>query len=164
MFINQIGNTLVTVWEKIIEFNQKCMPSSYVSKYRHCCSFNDLLQNFHNTIIWASALEYHCLLTLEMRRRIHTIFWYHLLSSNFGLLDCHCQLDLSNYFPLVKGTECRKCLSKVSSRSLTTYHLYEDQAGQVYFILIKPILRCEFRITISSSFPLLCILFAVLSM
>lgn len=83
------------------------------------------------------------LLTLEMKREMHKDLLevlacqylyscYLELSSNSRLLDCHCQLDLLNYyFPLAKGTECRKSISKGFGRSLAIYHLSEYQAGQL---------------------------------
>lgn len=130
--------------ENLVEFNQQMHVLLSCIKLP-VSSFNGLLQrvseDYHNfyKCIWmllpintwnekrdvqgssrGLACQYCCGCYLE-------------LSSHSRLLDCFCQLDLfSYYFPLAKGTECRKSLSEDSGRSLGVYHYSEDQAGQMY--------------------------------
>lgn len=73
-------------------------------------------------IIYTNAVQCCCLLTLENRATRgssrsslcqYLYSCYLELSSHSKLLGCCCQLDLLNYyFPLARGTECRKSISK----------------------------------------------------
>lgn len=119
-----------------------------ISNYRPHCSFNSLLQ-------WFSE-DYHYLYkyiwmllpintwnekkdTQGSSRSLVCQYLYNCyleLSSNSRLLDCCCQLDLLNYyFPLAKGTECRKSICKGFGRSLAIYHCMRIKRARctVYF-------------------------------